>query len=80
MESKAIDIEKLKGRDESEFRVFYHSYFPYFISFANSFLDSEEDARDIVQEIFLAFWKSRANFDDLISVKAFFTAPFATDA
>lgn len=69
---KEINIGKLKEGDEAEFRTFYTHYFPFFISFAQSFLGSEEDSRDIVQEIFLSYWKSRNNFDDLVALKVFF--------
>ena len=54
-----------------EFDVFFKEHYPLFLSFACRYLD-EEEARDILQDVFAAFWERRNDFPSLITIKAFF--------
>lgn len=54
-----------------EFDSFFKEHYPLFLSFACRYLE-EEEARDIVQDVFALFWERRANFNSLLAVKAFF--------
>lgn len=66
------NISKLQSGSEAEFRKFYESSFPYFQSFALGFVKSEELCRDLVQDVFIAYWERHQNFSDLISLKVYF--------
>ena len=67
-----INIDKLQKGDESEFVNFYTDYFPYFSLFVAGYLKSKEHNRDIVQDVFLEYWKKRRDFSDPVSLKVFF--------
>ena len=67
-----VAIARLKGGDERELKCFYREYFALFVSFACSLLPSEEECKDVVHDVFVSYWNSRAEFDDLIAVRAFF--------
>lgn len=54
-----------------EFDAFFKGYYPVFLSFACRYLQ-EEEARDIVQDVFILFWERRSNFNSLLAAKAFF--------
>lgn len=54
-----------------EFDVFFKEHYPLFLSFACRYLD-EEEARDILQDVFTLFWERRKDFSSLIAIKAFF--------
>lgn len=60
-----------KIETQKEFEVFFKEHYPLFLSFACRYLD-EEEARDIVQDVFTTFWERRTDFHSLITIKAFF--------
>lgn len=55
-----------------DFDAFFRGHFPLFLSFTRRYLPDEEEARDIVQDVFASFWELRGNFTSLVSIKAFF--------
>lgn len=57
---------------KKEFDLFFKKHYTLFLSFACRYRLDEEEARDIVQEVFIAFWEQRDNFDSLLTIKAFF--------
>lgn len=59
-------------KKDSEFNGFYKIFFPMFFSFANRYIPDREEAKDIVQEVFISFWQQRENFDSNATIKAFF--------
>lgn len=67
-----ININKLREGDESEFKKFYTGYFPYFSTFVSGYLKSEEHNRDIVQDVFLEYWRKHKDFSDPVSLKVYF--------
>ncbi len=66
------NIKKLQAGSEAEFRRFYEINFAYFQSFAFGFIKSEEICRDLVQDVFIAYWEKHADFSDSISLKVYF--------
>ncbi len=57
---------------KKEFNLFFSKYYATFISFACRYCLNEEEARDIVQDVFISFWEQRTKFDSLLTIKAFF--------
>src|SRR6202000_972672 len=49
----------LKAGDEDAFRAIYERFAPGLVSYAGARLLRLEDARDIVQDIFVKLWKDR---------------------
>lgn len=73
--SKENNIEEIGTvaiRDKKEFDLFFKKYYTLFLSFACRYQLATEEARDIVQEVFIAFWEQHENFDSIFSVKSFF--------
>lgn len=67
---------KARNKEENintpkEFDIFFKEHYPLFLSFACRYLE-EEEARDIVQDVFALFWERRTNFTSLLTIKAFF--------
>lgn len=44
--------------NDHSFAQFYKKHFPYFLPFVIEFVENEEDANDVVQEVFMACWES----------------------
>ena len=58
--------------NKGEFDLFFKKYYTLFLSFACRYKLDVEEARDIVQEVFISFWEQHENFDSIIAIKAFF--------
>ena len=71
-EREQILAEGLKAGKEKSLKEFYKEYFPLFVSFAGSLLESEEECKDVVHDVFLKYWTGHREFDNLISIRAFF--------
>lgn len=57
---------------KSEFDLFFKKYYTLFLSFACRYHLDAEEARDIVQDVFIAFWEQHENFTSIVAIKAFF--------
>lgn len=57
---------------KSEFDLFFKKYYTLFLSFACRYRLDAEEARDIVQDVFIAFWEQHENFTSVVAIKAFF--------
>ena len=58
--------------NKKEFDLFFKKYYTLFLSFACRYRLDVEEARDIVQDVFIAFWEQRENFTSIVTIKAFF--------
>ena len=67
-----VNTGRLQVGDESEFKKFYQSYFPHFLSFAYGYIRSKEVCRDIVQDIFISYWERHADFKEIAPIEAYF--------
>jgi RNA polymerase sigma factor, sigma-70 family/RNA polymerase sigma-70 factor, Bacteroides expansion family 1 len=74
-ENNKNNIDKLAANginSKKEFDLFFKKYYTLFLSFACRYHLDTEEARDIVQEVFIAFWEQRGNFPSIVTIKAFF--------
>ncbi len=51
-----ILVERLRNKDKRAFELIYNEFFGVLVSYAFRFLDTVEDAEEIVQEVFVKFW------------------------
>ena len=58
-------------RSRKGFDSFFKGHYTLFVSFACRYGLRTEEAQDIVQDVFAAFWEQRENFSSLIAAKAF---------
>lgn len=70
-EEKALAAQ-LKTGDERALQTFYEEYFAVFVAFARQLTGDEEEGKDVVQDVFLAYWNARREFDSLVAIRAFF--------
>jgi RNA polymerase sigma-70 factor (family 1) len=54
--------DRIAAGDEEAFRIFFHRYNERLFPFVRSLVRSEEDAREIMQDVFLKVWTQRAAF------------------
>ena len=64
-------LARIKKRDKEAFRYLYEYYFAKMVLFAESYLYDEEEARDLVQDLFFHLWKHAGALQVATSVKAY---------
>jgi RNA polymerase sigma-70 factor (ECF subfamily) len=64
-------IEGLKGDHQWVFDRVFDEYFPQMQFFATRLIGDQEEARDIVNNVFLKLWGIKSNFETLTNIKAF---------
>lgn len=62
---------RLKKRDQDAFRYLYEHYFTKMVLFAESYLYDEEEARDLVQDLFFYIWDHAHSLPAVLSLKAY---------
>lgn len=64
-------LRQLNMGDEQAFGYVFHKYYAVLCFFANKFLQDEEAARDVVQEVFIRFYGKNYDFPNWIALKSF---------
>ncbi len=62
-EEKVLIIQLKEGKQAS-YKVLYSKYAPRLFAFSMKYLQSREDAEEIVQEVFLRIWEKKYNIDE----------------
>jgi len=57
-------VIELKNGNHHSFKQLYGTYAPKLFAFSRKYLQSQEDAEEIVQEVFLRIWEKRQNIDE----------------
>lgn len=72
MKNEEVDIlQYLRKRDQKAFRYLYEHYFSKMILFAESYLYDEEEAKDLVQDLFFYIWDQANSLPEMVSLKAY---------
>ena len=57
--------------NKEEFEKLFHSHFKMLVNFANTFLYDEDNAKEIVQDVFIRLWQKKDEMDTQKSVKSY---------
>ena len=68
LDGEKILLERISNDDEVAFRELFNHYYPRVLSFLGNYISSEEDCRDIAQNVFANIWKKR---DTLTEIRSF---------
>ncbi|MDO9340973.1 MAG: RNA polymerase sigma-70 factor [Bacteroidales bacterium] len=63
--------ERIKLGDEQAFELLFRKYYVRLCSFANKFLNDPDQAKEIVQEVFVKIWERRKDIDPEDSLKSY---------
>src|SRR5690625_5089969 len=64
-------IQKINQGDESAFEQLFHLYYDRLCMFSAGYVGSSDQARDIVQEVFIALWENRQTLTIETSLKSY---------
>lgn len=74
MENKTIEKKRLEALSRGDSRAFdslFMDYFPRLKNFLASFLDSEAEAEDLAQDVFVKLWQSRPHLKKIENLNAY---------
>ena len=70
--SEAKDLFKqFKSNDKNAITRLYNAYSRRLYNFAFAYLKTEEDAMDVVQEVFISIWNKRDTLNDETNLEAY---------
>jgi len=69
-EDKEI-VKRIINGDDTAFEIIFKKYYKKLCAYANRFMFSDEDAEEIVQEVFVKFWEKSDSIDPDSSVSAY---------
>lgn len=64
-------VSRIRNHDVAAYEALFNHYYIPLTVFANSWLDAPQDARDLVQDLFVKLWEQRAEFTVQVSLKAY---------
>ena len=64
-------VGRLINKDRSAFELVFQSNFGYLVNYAHKFLDTREEAEEIVQDVFVKFWDKCSDLDPASSIKSY---------
>jgi RNA polymerase sigma-70 factor (ECF subfamily) len=62
---------RIKLGDEQAFELLFRKYYVRLFGFSNKFLNDPEEARGVVQEVFIKIWEGRDDLDPEDSINAY---------
>ncbi|MCE5345334.1 MAG: RNA polymerase sigma-70 factor [Bacteroidales bacterium] len=62
---------RIRLGDEQAFELLFRKYYVRLCGFANKFLNNPEEAREIIQEVFIKIWEGREEIDPEDSLKSY---------
>jgi len=57
-------VIQLKDGNQASFHKLYSTYAPKLFAFSRKYLSTQEDAEEIVQEVFIRIWEKKENIDE----------------
>lgn len=70
LDGEKILLERITNDDEVAFRELFNHYYPKVLTFLGYYISSEEDCRDIAQNVFANIWKKRDTLQEIRSFGA----------
>lgn len=64
-------LNPIERMDKHSFEKLFREYFPPLMSFARKILTDEDDAREVVQKVFISLWEKRESIDLTTSLKSY---------
>ncbi len=63
--------DRIRMGDEQAFELLFRIYYIRLCGYANKYLNNPDEARDVVQEVFIKIWENRSEIDPEESLRAY---------
>lgn len=64
-------INRMEELNHKSFEELFRSFFPSLMAFAKKILVDEDDAREVVHQVFISIWEKRQEMDLSVSLKSY---------
>ena len=64
-------IADIRRGNKQAFKKLFDDYYPILCVFASHYIEDKEVCKDIAQDVLLAYWERKEDFDDILKVKSF---------
>ena len=64
-------IADIKRGNKQAFKKLFDDYYPILCVFSNHYIEDKEVCKDIAQDVLLAYWERKEDFNDILKVKSF---------
>jgi RNA polymerase sigma-70 factor (family 1) len=64
-------ILEFRNGDKQSYRSLFNRLYPVMCLFCKKFINDDDDAEDIVQDVFIELWNQRTRFESIDQIKAF---------
>ena len=71
MENEELIVEKLRNKDKAAFEYVFNLYYSIMVLYAARFMDTREEAEEIVQDVFVKFWEKCDSLSPDSSIKSY---------
>ena len=70
-------IADIRRGNKQAFKKLFDDYYPILCVFASHYIEDKEVCKDIAQDVLLAYWERKEDFDDILKVKSFLYPNFS---
>lgn len=64
-------LEGVNAKNKDSWKILFDRYYPSLCSYVNKFVNNNEAAQDVVQEVFIGIWNSKQEFNDIKNLTYF---------
>ncbi len=64
-------VERLRDKDKRAFELVFHQYYSLMKAYSMRFLDEQEDAEEVVQDVFVNFWEKCESLTPDSSIRSY---------
>lgn len=71
MENEEVIVRRLISKDKRAFELIFNQYYSVMVPYAYRFMDTREEAEEIVQDVFVKFWEKCESLSEDSSIKSY---------
>lgn len=71
MENEEVIVSRLINKDKRAFELVFNQYYGIMVLYASRFMDTREEAEEIVQDVFVKFWEKCDTLSEDSSIKSY---------
>ena len=71
MENEEVIVSRLINKDKGAFELVFNQYYGVMVLYASRFMDTREEAEEVVQDVFVKFWEKCESLAPDSSVKSY---------
>jgi RNA polymerase sigma-70 factor (ECF subfamily) len=71
LENEEVIVNRLINKDKRAFELVFNQYYSIMVLYASRFMDTKEEAEEIVQDVFVKFWEKCDSLSEDSSIKSY---------